>query len=217
MLAQITHEVRNPLNAISLNAELLAEEVEDGESSAMLSVLTSEIRRLEGVTARYLDLARRRSPSRRPRIRSTSCARAPNSSARRCVRASVELSVSGTSKGVGELDGEALRRVLRNVVRNAVEAGAHKIHVSVEPRADAVVVSVTDDGPGMDADQLARIFEPFYTTKAKGTGTRSRDQPPGAGGHRGSLVCESVPGHGSTFRVTLPVAWHPVEATGDRA
>ena len=33
----------------------------------------------------------------------------------------------------------------------------------------------------------------------------------------GSLVCESVPGHGSTFRVTLPVAWHPVEATGDRA
>ena len=40
MLAQITHEVRNPLNAIRLNAELLAEEVEDGESSAMLSVLT---------------------------------------------------------------------------------------------------------------------------------------------------------------------------------
>jgi len=217
MLAQITHEVRNPLNAISLNAELLAEEVEDGESSAMLSVLTSEIRRLEGVTARYLDLARRRQSeptSEDPLDIVREGAQVEREALR---RASVELTVSGTSKGVGELDGEALRRVLRNVVRNAVEAGAHKIHVTVEPRADLVLVSVTDDGPGMDAIQLARIFEPFYTTKAKGTGLGlaiSRQELEDIGG---SLVCESVPGHGSTFRVTLPVAWHPLEATGDRA
>ena len=79
------------------------------------------------------------------------------------------------------------------------------------------MVSVTDDGPGMDAVQVARIFEPFYTTKAKGTGLGlaiSRQELEDIGG---SLVCESVPGHGSTFRVTLPVAWHPVEAAGDRA
>ena len=208
MLAQITHEVRNPLNAISLNAELLAEEIEDGESSAMLSVLTSEIHRLEGVTARYLDLARRRQSeptSEDPLAIVREGAQLEREALR---RASVELAVSGTSRGVGELDGEALRRVLRNVVRNAVEAGAHAIHVSVEPRADAVVVSVTDDGPGMDADQLARIFEPFYTTKAKGTGLGlaiSRQELEDIGG---SLVCESAPGRGSTFRVMLPVAWH---------
>ena len=209
MLAQITHEVRNPLNAISLNAELLAEEVEDGESSAMLSVLTSEIRRLEGVTARYLDLARRRQSeptSEDPLDIVHEGAQLEREALR---RASVELTVSGTSKGAGELDGEALRRVLRNVVRNAVEAGAHKINVTIEPRADTVLVSVTDDGPGMDADQLARIFEPFYTTKAKGTGLGlaiSRQELEDIGG---SLVCESAPGRGSTFRVTLPVAWHP--------
>jgi signal transduction histidine kinase len=208
MLAQITHEVRNPLNAISLNAELLAEEVEDGESSAMLSVLTSEIRRLEGVTARYLDLARRRQSeptSEDPLELVREGAQLEREALR---RASVELTVSGTSKGVGELDGEALRRVLRNVLRNAVEAGAHEIHVAVEPHPDAVVVSVTDDGPGMDADQVARIFEPFYTTKAKGTGLGlaiSRQELEDIGG---TLVCESAPGRGSTFRVTLPVAWH---------
>jgi signal transduction histidine kinase len=207
MLAQITHEVRNPLNAISLNAELLAEEVEDGESSAMLSVLTSEIRRLEGVTARYLDLARRRQPeptSEDPLAIVREGAQLEREALR---RASVELTVSGTSRGVGELDGEALRRVLRNVVRNAVEAGAHKIHVTVEPRTDSVLVSVTDDGPGMDPDQLVHIFEPFYTTKAKGTGLGlaiSRQELEDVGG---SLVCESAPGRGSTFRVTLPVAW----------
>ena len=63
MLAQITHEVRNPLNAMSLHAELLAEELADrgieGDPRAILGTISTEIGRLEQVTARYLDLSRR--------------------------------------------------------------------------------------------------------------------------------------------------------------
>ncbi len=99
MLAQITHEVRNPLNAISLNAELLAEEIDDGESTAMLSVLTSEIRRLEGVTARYLDLARRRQPEHTSEDPLDIVREGAQLEREVLRRASVELRVSGTSQG----------------------------------------------------------------------------------------------------------------------
>jgi len=209
MLAQITHEVRNPLNAMSLNVELLSDEVQAGtgepsEALAMLDTITGEIHRLERITARYLDLSRRREPELVPAD--------PLGLAREIVRveeevlrrAGVEVQVEGAELGLVELDGDALRRALRNVLRNAVEAGAHNIWIRVERAGDRAQITVRDDGSGMDAAQVDRAFEPFYTTKAQGTGLGlaiSRQELEDGGG---SLRAEAQPGAGCTFTLSMP-------------
>jgi signal transduction histidine kinase len=110
---------------------------------------------------------------------------------------------------MAQVDAERLGRVLRNLLSNAQKYGREKgsIGVRVEQSADAVCVSVTDDGPGISPDEQERIFERFYRVG------RSRSMGSGLGLaiarglvelHGGQLSVESTPGAGSTFRVTLP-------------
>lgn len=204
MLAQITHEVRNPLNAMSLNADLLHDELEDAEHRAMMDTIAAEIRRLEALTARYLELSR----GRRPELESVD-ARAIVEQVIHTERpsldqAGVAVRVLGGRPGPRELDADALRRALRNLLRNAVEADATTIHIAVDPTPDRVRIRVIDDGPGMGPDALRQAFEPFFTTKPQGTGLGlaiSRQELEDVGG---TLHAESVPGHGSTFTLNVP-------------
>ena len=208
MLAQVTHEVRNPLNAMSLNAELLAEELgAGGEASAMLDTITGEIRRLEEVTSRYLDLSRQREPFPGPEDPARLLEGVLRLEEEALRRAGVQVDFAPADLGVVELDGDALRRAVRNVLRNAVEAGAAAVELTVERRDQHVVVIVRDDGPGMTGEQRDRAFEPFYTTKSRGTGLGlaiSRQDLERAGG---SLRCESQPGQGSMFSLEMPGTW----------
>lgn len=207
MLAQITHEVRNPLNAMSLNAELLADDIHEPEATAMLETITGEIRRLEAVTSRYLDLARRRQPElvdMDPMALVRDVLRVEEEALR---RAGVVVSLQGDSPGLAELDGEVLRRALRNIVRNAVEAGARRLDIDVRREGDELIVSVRDDGPGMDAEHAERAFEPFFTTKAQGTGLGlaiGRQELEDVGGQ---LEAHTAPGQGAMFILSLPAIW----------
>jgi signal transduction histidine kinase/HAMP domain-containing protein len=207
MLAQVTHEVRNPLNAISLNAELLGDELPaDSEAVAMLSTISSEIRRLEAVTARYLDLSRRRSPELNPEdpmalVRGV--ARLEEEGLR---REGVVVEVCGAPTATVELDGDALRRALRNLLRNAVEAGARHIRFDVALTTSPAMLEVVveDDGPGLGDGEEHAAFEPFYTTKAKGTGLGlaiSRQELEDVGGTLTSEPKEK----GARFILGLPV------------
>lgn len=204
MLAQITHEVRNPLNAMSLNAELLAEELETTDGQEMLETITDEIRRLENLTGRYLTLSRRRISevtTEDPVAMVREVLRLEEESLR---RSSVEASVTGEEGRLVDLDGDAMRRALRNVLLNAVEAGATTLAVSVLLASGEVIIEVNDNGPGMDAQQARQAFEPFFTTKAQGTGLGlaiSRQELEEVGGR---LECESAPDCGTRFWLIAP-------------
>ncbi len=210
MLAQITHEVRNPLNAMSLHAELLADELgedPDGDGAAMLGTISDEIARLEQVTARYLDLSRRREPELAPANPTALVRGVLRTDDEVWRRAGAQVRFEGDVPGVVELAGDTLRRAVRNVVRNSVEAGASQVHVTVARQADDIVITVTDDGPGIGEADLQRVFDPFFTTKVKGTGLGlaiSRQELEEAGG---SLSASSVEGQGTTFRLVLPGRW----------
>jgi signal transduction histidine kinase/HAMP domain-containing protein len=206
MLAQITHEVRNPLNAMSLNAELLAEEISGQEPRAMLATITGEIRRLELLTARYLDLSRRRQPNISPADPLALTRRALEVEEEVLKRAGVTATVSGSESAVVSLDAEALSRALRNLVRNAVEAGAKHIDIHVLQQPEEVRLTVTDDGPGLPQAQADQVFEPFFTTKAKGTGLGlaiSRQELEEIGGQ---LLCAQADTGGAVFTMVLPLA-----------
>lgn len=202
LLAQVTHEVRNPLNAMSLHAELLAEENLEAEARCLLDTVTREIRRLEGVTQRYLDLARRRPPERSVQDPVALAGEVVALEGERLRRLAVEARVIGDGRPV-ELDAETVRRALLNLLRNAAEAGAHNVVVQVTQDEEATTFTVTDDGEGMDAATLARLFEPFFTTRATGTGLGMsvlRQDVEDAGGR---VDVTSRPGEGTRVALRL--------------
>jgi len=205
MLAQITHEVRNPLNAMSLNAEMLADEVSDAEAQAMLTTITEEIRRLEQITERYLDLSRKRVPERHLRVPSELVDEILGIEAAALEQAGLMVENLGESTPPVEMDADAVSRALRNLLRNAAEAGARGLAITVTAAQDQLVLTLTDDGPGLTGEQVAQAFDPFFTTKARGTGLGlaiSRQELEEIGG---SL--EHDPNHqtGARFIITMPI------------
>lgn len=104
------------------------------------------------------------------------------------------------------VDEKQMRQALLNLVRNSREAmepgGTLRIHAR---RSDeGVELAVSDDGVGMDAEEVERFFEPFFTTKQGGTGLGLSLTHQIVTQHGGSLRCESAPSQGTTFTIVLP-------------
>lgn len=110
---------------------------------------------------------------------------------------------------IAQVDGDRLGRVLRNLLANAQKYGREpgRISVHVEERSGQVLISVTDDGPGIPVEDQERIFERFYRvggSTAVGTGLGLAIARGLVELHGGTFAVLSAPGAGSTFTVTLP-------------
>jgi signal transduction histidine kinase len=205
MLAQITHEVRNPLNAMSLNAELLSEDLAHTPQSDMVATISSEIRRLDQLTGRYLELSRGRRSELNPVDPLELIRDVQKAESQALQQSGISCEIHGESPGVVEVDTDALRRAFLNILRNASEAGAQNITVHLQTESEQMTLHVRDDGPGIEEEQLNRIFEPFFTTKASGTGLGlaiSRQELEEVGG---SLQVVSKKDHGCTFLLEIPI------------
>jgi signal transduction histidine kinase len=243
MSAKVSHEVRNPLSSISLNTELLGDELEAlpedrrAEAAALVSAIQSQVEVLSAVTEEYLRFARLPKPT----LEATPLAPVIEGLAE-FVRGElrgrgVDLVVS-VAKGLPtvRLDAGQVRQALLNLIRNAAEAmpdggtvtirggfldqkaesgeqkaeRANEGHLPSLPSAfrllPSVVIEVRDTGVGIPAENLGRIFEPFFTTKEGGTGLGLAIARQIAEDHGGSIICESTPGAGTTFRLSLPIA-----------
>jgi two-component system NtrC family sensor kinase len=126
-------------------------------------------------------------------------------------RAAVEIERQ-VAADAGELvtDPGLLRQILVNLFNNAADAvlsrGTGRVHVEARAAGEGLELSVRDDGAGIAPEDLARIFEPFYTTKGRGKGTGlglaiCRELAHALGGR---IAVESAPGRGSVFTVSLP-------------
>jgi two-component system, NtrC family, sensor kinase len=214
--AQTTHEIRNPLSSISLNAEELSERLRelpgdqrDGAAAALCDAIVREVDRLAAVTEEYLRYARVPKPQ---------VARLDLNDAVRDLLDFVRPELLSASVRLEQkldpdlpsviADAAQIRQVLLNVVRNAREAMPSGGAVSVATRTvdGAVAVDVRDTGPGIDPARLARIFDPFFTTKERGTGLGLALAQEIAREHGGELTCVSSPGNGTIFTLRLPAA-----------
>jgi len=105
------------------------------------------------------------------------------------------------------IDATQMQQVLVNLVKNAAQAMTNggTLTLQTGENADAVWVSVTDTGGGIPQEQINRIFEPFYTTKKKGSGLGLMIVQRIVRAHAGKIELESYVGHGTTFRIWLPL------------
>lgn len=207
MLAGIAHEVRNPLGGIELFGGLLKEDLEGDPRQKHVEKILKELGTLAKVVNDFLDFARRREPE--PRKLSVFdlafevASLVERDAGERGVKVQLEI-----PDGL-ELyaDPESTKRALLNLVRNAIQAAPASdghVLISAEGRDGRVAVHVDDDGPGVPDDKRGEIFQPFFTTKQKGTGLGLALVQKTAEAHGGQITVGTAPLGGARFTLSLP-------------
>jgi len=211
LAAQLAHEIGTPLGSVSGHLQLaLSGRDVPVALKDRLQVATRELERVSKIVRDYLDSTRTVAPERV----AVDVERVVDEALGICIsaekreRIDVQKKIDGAAAHA-ETDPGLLRQILVNLITNAVDAvpadGGH-IRVDAATRDGGVAIAVADDGVGIAAEDAARIFEPFYTTKGRGKGTGlglaiCLELATALGGR---ITVESAPGRGSTFTVTLP-------------
>jgi len=209
LTAALAHEIRNPLGSLKGAAQILADpSLPPEEHGRLLTILGEESGRLDRVLTDFLTLARDRQV-RRATVDLAACVRetatllAPEAEGR-----GVTVRVEG-AEGPVEVtgDGDLLRQLVWNLARNGVEAakGGGEVTLRVNGGAEGRVrLTVEDSGPGIAADDLPRLFDPFFTTRDGGTGLGLAICDRIARDHRATLTAENRAEGGARFSVELP-------------
>ncbi len=207
----VAHEVKNPLNAMMIHVELLKERLEDAGSDVKqsLEVIGSEIRRLDRVVQGFLKFMRPQELSLKPvdlnALLQSVGALLEAESQNHGVRFVFELDAS---LPVVSADEELLRQAFINFFQNAVQAMLHGGAVRIRTRPeglDWVRVVVTDQGVGIAAQDLDKIFKLYYTGKPGGSGIGLSVVYRILQLHDGTVEAKSQPGRGTAMIVRLPV------------
>jgi signal transduction histidine kinase len=215
LVAGIAHEIRNPLNSIRLSIQYLERRLNENQVRPEdLRPVVEEVDRLSGLLTNLLTFQKAREPILRNQAVSPlleKCVRLiqPQADARN-ITVRTEM---GPSDLEARFDPEQLTQALMNVMLNAVEAVGQDgtIDVLVESRDGRICIQIHDSGPGLTREQAEHLFEPFYTTKAEGTGLGlavSRELVTGMG----ATLSYSAGQPGATFEIELPGATHSVKA-----
>lgn len=209
MAAQVAHEVKNPLAGLKLYALHLkskaADKLADGELM-LLDKIVSGIENLSGTADQILNFARPLNLTFRPAdlnalVRDAVQLLEPQISAAR-VEVSLDLNAPAVT-----LDEASFRAALVNLLLNAVHAMSNaggRLNVAAREEGGDVRLCVEDTGCGMSAEQVARVFEPFYTTKSRGLGLGMPYARKIIEQHAGTIRVESRPGEGTRIQVRLP-------------
>ncbi len=217
MAALISHEIRNPLGAISNSIGIFKRHTRlAGEDKELLSIVENEISRLNGIITDFLNYAKP-SPMNKSLVDINQLLEetllffredGPGSPA---VRVSKQFDPNLPLVAV---DRNAFKQCLWNVLINAVQAmpsgGALTITTGCSGGAgnggpcEEVTVLIADSGCGMSGDTLSRAFHPFYSTKAKGTGLGLATVKKIIGQHGGAVSLSSTAGKGTQVAITIP-------------
>ena len=211
--AQVAHEIRNPITAAKSLVQQMEEDPDAAENVEYARVALSELTRVERSVSHLLRYAREEDLELHD-VRLGDVVESALAGLRDRIDAGgvcVKVEVSGDA--LLRADAEKLRRVLINLAGNALDALAERR--PARPVLEVVAgenlagtecwVRVRDNGSGIEADALAKIWSPFYTSKAAGTGLGLAISRKVVEAHGGTLEVESEPGTGSEFTLTIPM------------
>jgi two-component system sensor histidine kinase PilS (NtrC family) len=172
LTANIAHEIRNPLSAISHAAQLLQEEAPSATQARLAGIIENNAHRLDRLVEEVLTL------NRRDRLRPAPIDSPALGAMIDELRQTEEIPASAVIVRMPDdvhfqFDPDHLRQILWNLLRNAWRFStrqAASIRVTVKTTGENVQLEIHDDGPGVSTDQQGKLFEPFCTTDAQGTG-----------------------------------------------
>ncbi|MFH1910610.1 MAG: ATP-binding protein [Pseudomonadota bacterium] len=218
LAAGVAHEIRNPLNAISMASQRLkreflpADQEKMTEFEAMTGVIRDEIRRLNGIIEEFLTFSKSR------RLELHDCTvqeilqKIVNLISAEAVTKGITLRTDwGSDPVVIPMDMDKLQQAFLNFIKNAMESisGEGTVTISVRKPVDGrVSIRITDTGCGMTSEEVDRIFNPEYTTKEKGLGLGLPLAHEIIRGHGGEIRVLSLKESGTTFEVLLPAERH---------
>jgi signal transduction histidine kinase len=211
---KVAHEVRNPIAAIELNAEMLGDIVREGqaphneEAAGLLGAIREQVAALDALTAEYLAFAR----FPRPQFEEDSVNEMVTAvgefvrplATRQGITVTLETDAAVPPMAI---DRALLRQAVLNLVKNGLEALSQGGRLTVTTRRldDTVEIAVRDSGPGIAPEVGRRLFEQFFTTKPQGTGLGLSISRQIVEEHGGSMDWTSTPGAGATFIISLPI------------
>lgn len=212
----IAHEFKNPLGIIKSSLDVLKKDAALSSDNTMVFYIEDEIARLNRLIGEFLIFARPAAPSFQ---------RTELNALLREIATRFELQKNGTPCEIrahipsepcyGNVDSDLLIRAIGNVIKNAFEANGDKCTVQVTATrvADGWRAEIADDGVGIPPENIGKIFNPFFTTRAKGAGLGLAYASQAIQAHGGSIVAENRTEGGALFRVEIPLLQPGMDTT----
>lgn len=233
----LAHEIKNPLSTIGLNIQLLQEDLHDLARQAeaqpplhegltrverRLGSLARETQRLRDILEDFLRYAGRIKLDRQPLDLNVMVDELADFFAAQAVQAQIRLRTQvAPAPAIAPADAGLVKQALLNLMINAVQAmtearetnkphgGANELILRVQPKGEDIQIHVIDTGPGIEPQQQDKIFQPYFSTKRKGTGLGLPTTRRILEEHGGHVTCHSEPGRGTAFIVSLPTTAPP--------
>jgi signal transduction histidine kinase len=218
----VAHEIRNPVTTIGgLTQRLLSQAGAEGRDTRYLAKILSGVQDLEKIVREVRAYADLPAPQVVHQDLGALLGELAEDYRQRAEAAGVRLVLLGQAGRPGRVkaqcDAFLLERALKVLVDNALEAMPQggELRLSLSADEDTASIVVADTGPGIAAEDLPYLFDPFFSTKAEAVGMSLAIARRIAADHQGDLVAVSHPGKGATFKLTLPLraAPHPEEST----
>jgi len=206
-VAHVAHEIKNPLMIIGGFSHQIKKSLVDEKAAQKLEMILDEVSRLENLVANLGDFTKEYKLMKRPAD--------VNSVIRDVLKIMEEIYspkkyrfIDELSSGLEEIncDPDKLKQVFMNIIGNGIEAMEEGGAISISTRriSHGIEIQISDEGIGITDKELLHIFEPFYTTREKGSGLGLCISYKIIEAHKGEISADSIPGEGTTFVIRLP-------------
>ncbi|HOG65229.1 MAG TPA: ATP-binding protein [Spirochaetota bacterium] len=207
----LAHEIRNPLNLMSINLQLMREGLEKGETERVLKkieILEKAKDHAARILSEFLGFAKMRSKEREIFGMSQIIDEIRNLFSAEVQARQAELEIISTPDDLTiRADRAEIRQILINLLINALDAVGTRevrtVHIDIQSKRHDLLMTISDSGSGMDEFTLANIYTPFFSKKHGGTGLGLAVVKRIVEEYDGKIECQSIPGQGTTFVVTL--------------